>query len=329
MPGKLQVNFWDVGQGDCSTIVLPNGKLILIDVGPRGSPVIDWLNDKPKQIHSVVLTHNDSDHVGALPGLIGGFKNRIENFYMLVDRPTRDDVFQKTFRCALEGEQQKHYEIKRLEVGTVIWQDPQLQGELAVLFPTMSGNVLASTPNKTSGIIRLRLGGKTQVIWPGDVTLECLASVCKGENPVVLLGPHHGAPSDYRGATAVGNIAAVQPQNGFISVGTKNKYSHPRPKYLQRLERAGCQIVCSQLTVTCDRNQVRSGVSVMATHLVLGLRPPRRAGIACRGAWQLTWNGTKFESDGLDAEHLARIAKFRRPQCLTGRAYFRDSQVSI
>ena len=59
---------------------------------------------------------------------------------------------------------------------------------------------------------------------------------------------------------------------------------------------------------------------VLASHLALGLRPPR-SGIACRGAWRLTWNGTDFESDGLDAEHLRRITLLRRPQCLRGRAH--------
>jgi competence protein ComEC len=318
--GRLEVTFWDVGQGDCSTFTLPDGRLIIIDVGPRGSPLIDWLNDKPRDIHAVVLTHNDSDHVGSLPALVAAFKNRIQNFYMLVDRPTANKVFDKTFRCALEGERQRHYQIKRLEIGAVVWEDPGLHASLVALFPTMSGNVTASIPNQTSGILCLSLNGRTEIIWPGDSSLARIASVCPGTHPFVLFGPHHGGPSDYRGAAAVGAIASVGPPRGLISVGTKNQYSHPRPKYLQRLERAGCQIVCSQITSCCDRNTViRTKIPIMATHLALGLRPPR-AGLACRGPWKLTWAGTHFESDGFDDEHLRRITALRRPQCLRGRA---------
>src|SRR5258708_8392617 len=67
---KLIVDFWDVGQGDCSVIRLPDGSLIIIDVGPRTTPLIDWLQEKPRRIHSVVITHNDADHAGGLPALV-------------------------------------------------------------------------------------------------------------------------------------------------------------------------------------------------------------------------------------------------------------------
>lgn len=322
------VTFWDVGQGDCSTIHLPDGQLIIIDVGPRGSPLIDWLHDKPKGIHAVVLTHNDADHVGALPGLIGSFKDRIANFHMLVDRQTRDPIFDKTFRCALEGETQGHYQIQRLEVGTVVWEDAALQAKLFAVFPTMSGNVLARTPNRTSGILCLEIQGRTRIIWPGDSSLSRLAAQADGTRPQVLFGPHHGAPEDYKGAPAVTAISAVSPERAFISVGAKNKYSHPRAKYLQRLERAGCEVVCSEITHTCDPRSVREKKQILPSHLALGLRPPRR-GLACRGVWQLSWNGREFESDGLDQEHLRRIEPLRRPQCLRGRKFYLKSTAPI
>src|SRR5688500_8836106 len=117
MVGTLDVSFWDVGQGDCSTIHLPDGRLVVIDVGPRGSPLIDWLHDNPRDICAIVLTHNDSDHVGALPSLLGSFKSRISSFFMLVDRPTHSPVFDKIFRSAHEGERLGFYKITRLEAG--------------------------------------------------------------------------------------------------------------------------------------------------------------------------------------------------------------------
>ena len=327
MPGQnIQINFWDVGQGDCSTITLPDGRLIIIDTGPRGSPLIDWLNDRPRNIHSVVLTHNDADHVGALPALIGQFMTRIQSFFMLVDRPANDTVFEKTFRCALEGERKGCYQVTRLETGATVWRDTTVQGELIPVFPNMSANVLASSPNSASGILTLRLNGQNKILWPGDSSLARVAAECAGSNPFVMVGPHHGAPEGYKQSAAVTNIRSVSPQNAFISVATKNKYSHPRPKYIQRLERAGCHVVCSELTGFCDRNAVKNHKSVMSSHLVLGLRPPRlKNSIACRGPLQLTWNGQQFISDGLDEEHLRRVSDLRRPQCLRGREYFNSS----
>jgi competence protein ComEC len=316
---RLEVTFWDVGQGDCSTITLPDGRIIIIDVGPRNSPLIDWLSDHPRQIHAVVLTHNDSDHAGALPALIGGFKNRIENFFMLVDRPTQDHVFKNTFRSAYACE--SLFPIRRLEVGAKIWNDRSLEAELLVVFPTMSANVLAANPNSTSGILSLGLRNKTEIIWPGDSSLGRVASRCSGTRPYLLFGPHHGAPEDYRLASAITSISSVSPSGVFISVGTGNRYSHPRPKYIQRLERLGCQVVCSQLTAYCERKaNVQAGIAVLPSHFLLGLRPPRK-GTSCRGAMRLTWNGYSFERDGLDDEHFKRISRLRRPQCLKGRKF--------
>ena len=324
MPGQnIQVNFWDVGQGDCSTITLPDGRLIIIDTGPRGSPLIDWLNDHPKKIHSVVLTHNDADHAGALPALVGQFMDRIQSFYMLLDRPANDPVFDKIFRCALAGETKGYYQITRLEIGATVWCDETIEANLIPIFPNMSANVLASSPNAASGILSLCIKNQTQIIWPGDSSLARVGNVCRETKPYVLFGPHHGAPEGYRLASANTAIQAVSPANAFISVATKNKYSHPRAKYLQRLERAGCHVRCSQLTTFCDRQSVINHHPVMSSHLVLGLRPPRlKSAVACRGAWQLTWDGNQFQSDGLDDEHFDRISKLRRPQCVRGRVYF-------
>ena len=316
----LEVNFWDVGQGDCSTINLPDGKIVIIDTGPRGSPLIDWLRDHPKQVHAVVLTHNDADHAGSLPALVGSFMDRITGMFLLVDRPTSSPVFDKIFRSALDGERRRYYTIRRLEDGVVIWSDSKMRAELVAVFPTMSANVTASTPNVTSGILCLRIDGKTQVIWPGDAPLETVAAVCANAKPYVLFGPHHGAPADYKRAAATSSIAAIDPSRAFISVATKNPYSHPRPKYIQLLERAGCRVVCSQMTNCCDRRQVGSGLSVVPSHLALGLRPPR-SGVACRGAWRLTWNGKSFQSDAFDDLHLSRIQSLKRAQCLRGRNF--------
>jgi len=324
---QLEVNFWDVGQGDCSTINLPDGKIVVIDTGRRGSPLIDWLHDHPKQIHAIVLTHNDADHAGSLPALIGSFMNRIAGMFLLVDRPVDDPVFDKLFRSALDGERRGCYTIRRLEDGVVIWNDPALGAQLIAVYPTMSANVMAATPNETSGILCLKINGKTQIIWPGDATLATVASVCPQAKPYVLFGPHHGAPSDYRKAAAVTSIANIAPLRSYISVGTTNSYPHPRPKYIQRLERSGCRVVCSQMTNFCDRRQIASGLPVVPSHLALGLRPPR-GGVACRGAWRIVWNGKSFESDCFDDLHLSRIQRLKRAQCLRGR-YFQHKKPAI
>jgi competence protein ComEC len=320
----LTITFWDVGQGDCSTVELPDGKLIIIDTGNIGSPLVDWLKNKPRDIQAIVITHNDADHVGALPSVLDAAKS-INQVYMLQDRPAAKAPFTKLFRRVVEGELNGRYQVKRLEVGTEIWVDKVQDIRLHVVYPSMSANVLASKPNKTSGIICLTIKGKTELIWPGDASLDSVAANCKDTKPYFMVGPHHGAPEGYekRAATS-GHLSTISPQRAFISVGTTNGYSHPRPKYIRLLEQSGAKVCCSQITVACDRQHVMEVKRpVLSTHGLLGLTPPR-SGLSCRGPLQLHLGPSGIIGDGWDDEHQKRIAQLRRPQCLRGRESFKD-----
>lgn len=322
----FSVDFWNVGQGDSTVITLPNGELIIIDVGPKGSPIIDYLNDHPKTIRAIVLTHNDSDHAGALPSLVKIHRERIRDFWMLTDRPTSDQRFLKLFRAALQGELDGHYVIRRLEDGAEIWSDSSLGARLTTIYPNFSANVQAANANETSGIICLEIGGRTRIIWPGDSTTQRVASKCAGSSPFMLHGPHHGAPADFRTHQALEAVQLIAPMRAFISVGTTNPYSHPRAKYIRRLGRIGCQVTCSQLTSRCDRQTTQRGDHVLQGDALLGLRPPRK-GTSCRGTLRLTLHGDVLMPDEWDKEHLSRVAKLRRPQCLYGRFWRKGDEV--
>jgi competence protein ComEC len=317
METRLEVVFWDVGQGDCSTLQLPDGSLVIIDTGPRGSPLIDWLNDHPgKKIRAVILTHNDSDHVGALPSLIGSFKRQIAAVFMLADRPVNDPVFNSLFRIVAEGEQQGYYAIRRLEAGMKIWAEPVIESDLEVRHPSMVQNILAGSPNQTSAVLALRWKGFDQIIWPGDAHLARVAEVCPSSKPMVLFGPHHGAPADGHGPKIKQAIDCIQPNRVFVSVASNNQYSHPNNRYLRSLVQANCRVVCSQITRQCD--PVAAKHHILQSHLLLGLRPPR-SGYACRGAMRLLLTPGGFVPDHLDAEHARRVALLRRPLCLPKR----------
>lgn len=324
----LTITFWDVGQGDCSTIELPDGRFVIIDTGNRGSPLVDWLRDKPRRVHSIVITHNDADHVGALPSVLDACRD-VQHLFMLMDRPAVKEPFAKLFRRVFEGERNGLYTLTRLEVGAKIWSDDALDAQLRVVYPSMSANILATKPNATSGIICLMIGEKTELIWPGDSALDSVSATCHGSNPYFLVGPHHGAPEGYRKrAITSGHLRSVSPQRAFISVGTKNGYSHPRPKYIRLLEQAGAKVCCSQLTVACDRQRVLSVKRpVLATHGLLGLPAPR-SGFSCRGPMRLQLGPCGFVADGWDDEHQRRIESLRRPQCLRGRSVFTKQQAA-
>lgn len=338
----LEIDLWDVGQGDCSVIKLPSGRLLIIDVGRRGSPLVDWLNERAysaPQIEAIVLTHNDADHAGALPSIVREHKHRIGAIWMLLDRKTTDPRFQKIFRAAVEGENEGLYRIRRVEDGQLLWRDDATNTQLRIGHPGFSQNVQAGDPNDSSGVILLEAGNACLFAWPGDLQLRKAADVLKGSRPWMISGPHHGGPSDYPSKTvrkalrkksrAAATLrmkeirsaaAALSPVRASVSVGTTNPYHHPRPGYLRLLASLETRVTCSQLTLCCERKRVLEGRHVMQGSALLGLRGPR-TGVSCRGAMRLYVNGGALVPDEFDRMHLERVATLLRPQCLRGRGW--------
>ncbi len=315
-PFLTQIDFWDVGQGDASVIHFNDGSVILVDTGLRGSPLVDWLADRPRVIRAIVLTHNDADHAGALCALVRDHSVRIGGIHMLRDRPVRDPVFQKLFRCAYEGESKGHYKIEELRTGVVLWRSGDGLTELSVEHPSFSESVMAANPNASSAMLVLKQQGQWLAIWPGDMPLATLAGKAGGRNPVVMTGPHHGAPEGYKKKPeSVQHVKAISPARAFISVGTTNGYSHPRARYLKLLARQSCHVVCSQITRVCDPESTKSKRPVFNGTAMLGLRAPR-GGVACRGSWRVLFQGGALIPDSYDASHREKLKGLRRPQCL-------------
>jgi len=69
----LAVHFIDVGQGDCTLIITPEGETMLIDTGEdsQSNTVIAYLDIcGVKTIDYLVLTHPHSDHIGSAHRII-------------------------------------------------------------------------------------------------------------------------------------------------------------------------------------------------------------------------------------------------------------------
>jgi beta-lactamase superfamily II metal-dependent hydrolase len=87
------IEFWDVGQGDATVIRPDRTSVFLIDVGPRNSPVVQWIAHNPHlKVDGVVLTHNDADHAGAISAFIEATKFPIQRVYFLVDENPKIDA---------------------------------------------------------------------------------------------------------------------------------------------------------------------------------------------------------------------------------------------
>lgn len=315
---KLIVDFWDVGQGDCSVIRLPDNSLVVIDVGPRSSPLIDWLNEKPHDIHTIVITHNDADHAGALPSLVNLPNQRIQRVFMLSDRRKDIQAFRTIFQAVRTEEKKGRLEVIGLDKTREIWRNPEGTLEIKIVFPSFSENIEANKPNQTSAIVCLFQRQKAVMVWPGDAPMRVVAEKLRGATPSILVGPHHGGPVDRKQSEFPAWARAITPERLFVSVGTKQNpnNNHPSPEYLELRRAHGCQVMCSQLTKLCDNEHVNKGSPVMQTAFLLGLRPPRK-GVSCRGCFRVVVTESSITPDAFDAPHRTRVQALRRPKCVS------------
>lgn len=310
----LIVEFWDVGQGDASVIRYGGNRVTLIDVGPRGSPIVQWLLYHPSiYLDTIVLTHNDADHAGCLSAVIEAKKFRIGTVYFLKDRHTKDKQFARLFSRLDNAYRNKEIaDLRRLEAPHQIWNSADLRTSIEVKYPFIRDNLLAKNPNVTSGIVTLSVEGRVKVIWAGDSLIESVARECSGSHPDYLFGPHHGAPADRAATEAEGWLASIGAQVNLISVGSNNKYPHPQPSFIRKSLHAGSRVVCTQLTKLCDRSRK---ADVLNSHARLAIPRPN-SGVGCRGPVRLTLRGGDLVGDELDAEHQWEILKLERPKCI-------------
>ena len=76
--GAAQLHYYavDVGQGDCSLFVLPNGQTIVIDAGPEkyAKQTVRYLKScGVKKVDLLVATHPHEDHIGGMKELLSAF----------------------------------------------------------------------------------------------------------------------------------------------------------------------------------------------------------------------------------------------------------------
>lgn len=327
----LVVDFWDVGQGDCSVLRLPDGKLLIIDTGPPDSPLVEWLAGRGEKIHGLVLTHNDEDHAGCFPDLLERFAPRLERVFLLIDRNPQTKAAQRILSCALRYAKRRVFDLYNLEVdqnGVLPiygWDDGREKLIMYGVHPDFLVNLnnqllKGPKPNTVSAVVCLDIDGKTEILWGGDAPMRTIADKCEGKRPEVMMGPHHGGPTDRKERDYPRQFDRIEPRNVFISAGTGNTYGHPVKKFIDLHAQRNRRVVCSQL-VHCDRHRVEHRKHVMRHHLELGLVPPQNGeAVTCRGPMRLEWDPEQreFLHHETHAIHLERLASLHRPYCIGG-----------
>ena len=129
--GDLQISYLDVGQGDASFLLLPDGKTILIDAGnpENGQEIIQYIQDTGTDtLDYVIATHPHADHIGGMAEVIQAFN--VKNVYMPKKSHTSE-----TFETLLDTIEEKGLAIETARSGTVLIDEGDLKAEFLWILP--------------------------------------------------------------------------------------------------------------------------------------------------------------------------------------------------
>ena len=241
--GDLIVYFIDVGQGDAALIKTPDGQNILLDGGPDAAAARALGRLLPfweRTIDLVILSHPHDDHVNGLNDIFRRYEVRQAAYSGVVHTSPGYLAWLKLAR--------------NNSVPLLIIDRPQtiVLGDgcaLHFLYPRESllGRSVSNLNN--SSLVAKLVYGETAFLFTGDIEGEVereLLSPADGEAPgdagididlraQVLKVGHHGSDT----SSSAEFIAAVRPEIAVISVGADNKFGHPSPRVINRLERSG------------------------------------------------------------------------------------------
>ena len=226
--GDMAVHFLDVGQGDCSLIVMPNGKTVLIDASTNdeGENILEYLSLYDiDRIDFFVLTHPHADHIGGAKDIVEGIK---VGKIVMPDVTTDTSVFENL----LNAIDKKHIPVHIAEVGEIISLG---NANLKVLAPVKKTDDL----NNMSIVLRLDYGN-TSFIFTGDAEEPSESDMLDrfGKNEfkadVIKIG-HHGAST----SSSEEFLKAVSPEYAVISCGKENSYGHPHSETVSKLNDLG------------------------------------------------------------------------------------------
>ena len=226
----LDVHFIDVGQGD-SILAESDGHYMLIDAGEndQAGTVISYLKAQGvTKLDYVIGTHPHSDHIGGLDKVIDTFP--VDKVFLPPVEHTT-----KTFEDVLDSIASRGLKITKPKPGNSYDLG---NASFTILSPVKDyGNDL----NNWSVGIRLTYGDNSFVMC-GDAENQAEEDILNSGAVLkadVLKAGHHGSST----STSNAFLKKVSPSWVVIQCGKGNSYGHPHKETMEKLKKAGCQIL--------------------------------------------------------------------------------------
>jgi competence protein ComEC len=224
-------HFLDVGEGDATLVVGPDGAHVLIDAGPPGADAVAAVGRRlpflRRSVDLVILTDTDSEHLGGLPELAERYDVRLA----IEPAQVRPSALYRRWREVVE---QRGIPVRTAAAGMrVAW--PGLDVE--IIDP---GALAPDGRLSRAVVVHVRLAGQPLLI-AGDAPAEQQQALATRTELAgsVLRVPRRGAAN----ALDPTVLAGIRPAAAVISAGRNNRWGHPHPQVLDLLAAAGVPVL--------------------------------------------------------------------------------------
>ncbi|MFN2433240.1 MAG: ComEC/Rec2 family competence protein, partial [Gemmatimonadota bacterium] len=244
-PPVWEVTWLDVGQGDAIAIRFPDGATWLVDAGRAWSggdegrrTVVPWLRRQGvRSLEWLVTTHPDLDHIGGARSVLAAMPVRRWGS----GGPVSGSEAYLDLLAGTGGNRLPPAEPlragRRLAQGGVSIDVLHPSAEWVPLDPYAS-----RIPSNEGSAVLLLSAGSCRLLLTGDLgepgERALLATLGDSLRAELLHAGHHGS----RHSSSASFLARVRPRIAIVSAGAGNRYGHPHPDALARLQRVGAVV---------------------------------------------------------------------------------------
>ncbi|QRV14285.1 MBL fold metallo-hydrolase [Haloterrigena salifodinae] len=236
--GDLEIHHIDVGQGDSTLLVTPDGETVLIDTGiwqADGQGVIDYLEGEGiERIDHLVTTHGHADHIGGHAAVIEHFEERGEGVGAVYDPGvTSTSATYEGYLDAIEEHDVRLFEVvagDRLpledeSVDATVLNPPDDDGGSIDAYSTVLSVEYGEFSYLTTGDVER--GAEQRLV---DERGDALAADA-------YQAGHHGSST----SSSAPFLDAVDPEIAVISSALDSQYGHPHDEVLEAFADRGVE----------------------------------------------------------------------------------------
>jgi beta-lactamase superfamily II metal-dependent hydrolase len=266
--GKLQLHFLDVGEGDATLLISPNGETVLFDNGVfrQCDKPLAYLHELGvTRIDYQLVSHYHSDHIGCTAELYA----RLPLTRAVYDRgPSYHGDVYSSYVLAIGSKRQTATD----QTTIVLEQDSPAPVTIRIV--ALNGNDLQTEIEDNLSLVAVVSFGQFKAVLGGDLTgfaeteyQDIETSVAPKVGQVDVYKVHdHGS----RYSSNPAWLEAVRPRIGVVSTGGGNRHGHPTEECIERLHRAG---VKTYWTSAGNGVEPEVGMDVVGGNIIVEVAP--------------------------------------------------------